>query len=544
MELTLGTGGMRAVLGEEDQKKNLQIAREIGRGILLYQKKQYRLKEWPRVAVTFDSGRHAEKFARETARILALEGCQVWIYPKAVPLPVPSFAVRYLGCDLGIGISSGYDRAEYIEYRIYGADGSRIMENEAKELFGCVRENPGNWPRISGEDFDSLREQGKILWMEEQVLKAFLRAALGCRVRRELAGNLRAVYTPLYGAGICCVVSALRHMKVTELGLVPEQVRPGKDLSTCSYLDPGEPENLMQGLWQCEERGADLLLATDLPGERVGVAVRKKEEYVVLTGDQVGVLLLDYLLGERDKKGTLPEHPIVVRSVTSTEMADRIARKYQAEVILTPPGFCYIGRAVSCLEEQGEENRFVFGFEESRSYLAGAYVREPEPVGICGLIWEMADAYKTEGKTLWNRLQELYEEYGCFETSQNHYVVSDTDKQDKMDQIRWGLQVNPDMKFQGRQVVRYRDYLEEETWFPQDLLELWLEDEARVVICPAKEEPKLTVYQERKTGFQKAKIHRETRKKDLNFETGPLAAAEDREDREDMILQTGIILQA
>ncbi|MCI8416239.1 MAG: phospho-sugar mutase [Lachnospiraceae bacterium] len=513
MDLTFGTGGLRAVMGNASHQMNLGVIREATRGVALYAREKYAdTKDKPRIAIAYDSRHQGETFARETARTLALEGCKALIFPKLAPTPALAFAVRYLNCDLGICITASHNPPEYNGYKVYGPDGGQITEQMAEKISVCMQRASGGRtaeeversfqggeekPSMLKLDFERFLRLGEIAWIEEEVLKAFLKAALGYRTRRALTSNLKVVYTPLHGAGLSCVISILRFIGVRDLTVVPEQARPDGSFPTCPYPNPEEPGAMRLGIQWCEKQEADILLATDPDSDRVGVAARKDDCFCILSGNQVGILLLDYLLSTRKQAGTLPARPVVITTIVSTALTERIARDYGVRVIRTLTGFKYIGEQIHRLEEQGEEEQFIFGFEESCGYLIGPYVRDKDAVGACMAICEMADAWKAQGKTLWQRLEELYTKYGRFTGSQRVFQISPQECKKKMMRIRRGLKENLAMEFKGRRVVRYKDYLMGMDGLPpSDVLELWLENEGKVVIRPSGTEPKLKVYME------------------------------------------------
>lgn len=497
MKLTFGTGGLRSVMGEQEGQMNLQVIRAATRGVAAYAK-EISGEGNPKVAIAYDSRRHSEEFAREAARILAMKGCEPWIYPKLSPTPALSFAVRYLHCHLGICITASHNPSEYNGYKVYGAHGGQITEKEAREISRCIREEERN---TAGQPEG---QTGKIYWIREEVKEAFLEEICKCRTRKELTGGLKVVYTPLHGAGLDWVVSILQRIGIKELQVVPEQSRPDGAFPTCPYPNPENPQAMELGLLWCQKLDADILLATDPDSDRVGVAARRDSGYEILSGNQVGILLLDYLLTSRREQGTLPERPVLLKTIVSTVLAEKIAERHGVEVINTLTGFKYIGEQMERLEQLGELDRYLFGFEESCGYLGGTYVRDKDGVGASMLICEMADTYKTQGKTLWQRLEEIYKEYGRYETSQQVYEFSPEECKKRMDQIRKGLARNGKLRFQGQRVIRYEDYQKGCRGLPPaDVLELWLEDGEKAVLRPSGTEPKLKVYLEKciKTGL-------------------------------------------
>lgn len=495
MNLKFGTGGIRAIMGKGPDHLNLETIQEAALGVAAYVKSR---SEEPSVAVAYDSRNHSEEFAKETARVLALKGCKAYIYPRLMPTPTLSFAVRYLKCDAGVCITASHNPKEYNGFKVYGADGCQVTSQAAAAIQMYIEKAE---MKEAQEDlpFDYFLESGEIEEISDKVLKAFLAAVLKRRTQKELTSSLNVVYTPLHGAGLSCVSSILKHIGVKNLQLVKEQAKPDGSFLTCPYPNPEEREALKLGLDYCRKLEADLLIATDPDSDRIGVAVRHGEEYRQLTGNQVGILLLDYILKCRQEAGTLPEKPVIIKTIVTTSMADKIAAHYGAEVINTLTGFKYIGEQIGLLEQKGEAKRFVFGFEESCGYLIGSYVRDKDAVGAAMAVCEMADAYKSIGKTLVDVLEELYETYGHYVTELKNYTFNGAEADRRMSLIRKGLLEKPDMKMRGSKVVRYQDYQEGVEGFPKaDVVKLWMENGSEVVIRPSGTEPKIKVYTERK----------------------------------------------
>jgi phosphoglucomutase len=481
-------------MGPGPDHLNLETIQEATLGVAAYAKG---LKEEPSAAIAYDSRNHSEEFAREAARVLALKGCRVYIYPKLMPTPALSFAVRHLKCDVGICVTASHNPKEYNGYKVYGSDGCQVTSDAAAMIQKCIEQAQA---KDAGEDlpFEYFVQEGMIQFIDEKTVKAFLASVLKKRTRKELTSDLKVVYTPLHGAGLSCVTSVLKYIGVKNLQIVPEQARPDGNFPTCPYPNPEEPKALDLGLKWCQKTEADLLIATDPDSDRIGVAARKGRFYHRLNGNQVGILFLDYILRCRQAEGTLPEKPVVVRTIVSTSMVDKIAESYGAEVIKTLTGFKYIGEQVGILEKKHEADRFIFGFEESCGYLIGSYVRDKDAVGASMLLCEMADAYKTEGRTLWDALDDLYEKYGHYETSLKSYEFTGTEAAKRMQLIRRSLEEKKEMKMGGSTVVRYRDYLDGTDGLPgSDVLQVWTEDGSTITIRPSGTEPKIKVYTER-----------------------------------------------
>ncbi|MCI8597375.1 MAG: phospho-sugar mutase [Lachnospiraceae bacterium] len=495
MNLKFGTGGLRATMGPGPDHMNLETIQEATLGVAAYAKE---LKKTPKVAIAYDSRNQSEEFAREAARVLALKGCHVFIYPKMMPTPALSFAVRHLKCDIGICITASHNPKEYNGYKVYGADGCQVTSEAAAAIQTYIEKADS---KEAGDDlpFDYFQEEEQIVFIDDKTIKAFLVSAIKKRTKRELTSGLKVVYTPLHGTGLSCVTSILKYIGVEDLKVVPEQAKPNGNFPTCSSPNPEEPKALELGLKWCKKIDADILIATDPDSDRIGVAAKKGRSYKRLNGNQVGILLLDYILKSRKEAGALPENPVVIKTIVTTSMADKIAEHYGAKVIDTLTGFKYIGEQIGLLEKKKELDRFVFGFEESCGYLIGSYVRDKDAIGAAMMICEMADAYKTEGKTLWDALDELYADYGKYETSLKSYEFQGEEAAKRMSLIRRGLAEKADIKMLGSKVSRYKDYLEGIDGLPKsNVIKMWMEDGSEVVIRPSGTEPKIKVYTESK----------------------------------------------
>ncbi len=493
MNLKFGTGGLRAIMGPGADHLNLETIQEATLGVAAYAGEQ---SENPSAAIAYDSRNHSEEFAREAARVLALKGCRAYIYPKLMPTPVLSFTVRHLKCTVGICVTASHNPREYNGYKVYGADGCQVTSEAADRIQKHI------WDADKSEasdarSFEDFVEEGSIVFIDEKTIKAFLAAVLRKRTKKELTSDLKVVYTPLYGAGLTCVTSILKHIGVKNLKLVAEQAKPNGDFPTCPYPNPEDPKALELGIKLCQDTDADLLIATDPDSDRLGVVAKRNGAYERLNGNQVGILLLDYVLKSRKEAGTLPERPVVIRTIVSTSMTDLIAERYGAEVIQTLTGFKWIGSEVERLEKAGETERYVFGFEESCGYMPGSYVRDKDAVGSAMLLCELADTCKAQGKTLWDALEDLYKAYGYYETELKTYEFTGDEAKKRMSRIRDGLQSPEGMKFSGSKIIRYKDYQDGIDEIPvSDMLQLWMEDGSQAQIRPSGTEPKIKVYTE------------------------------------------------
>lgn len=495
MNLKFGTGGIRATMGPGPDHLNVETIREAALGVAAWALSQ---NEKASAAISYDTRNHSEEFAHEAARVLAMQGVQVHIYPKPSPTPTLSFAVRHLSCTAGICVTASHNPKEYNGFKVYGSDGCQVTNQTAEDIQTAILQADGSAAGADGRSFEDFLEEGSISYIDERTLKAFLAAVIRKRTKKSLTANLSVVYTPLNGTGLSCVTSMLKYIGIRDLSIVPEQAKPDGDFTTCPYPNPEYPEALALGLALGEEKGADLLLATDPDSDRLAVCARHDGKLEPLSGNQVGVLMLEYILRCRKAAGTLPANPYVIRTIVSTSMVDKIAEAYGVEVVQTLTGFKWIGGKIGEREKTGEENSYVFGFEESIGYLIGSYVRDKDAVGAAMILCEMADTYKAEGKTLWDALEDLYQTYGRYETTLKTYEFSGDEAAKRMQQIREGLAGPIGMRFGGSRVVRYQDYSEGVGDLPaSNVLKLWMADGSTALMRPSGTEPKIKVYTER-----------------------------------------------
>ena len=507
MNLRFGTGGLRAVMGEGPDCLNIETIREATAGVANYVKKR---RKQPRVAICYDSRIHSRAFAEETARVLAAKGCEVFISKTLMPTPFLSYAVRKMYCDLGVCITASHNGKEYNGYKVYGDDGCQITGKTAGEIQQEI---------LRAEKFDGEREAsfeeymnfGKIQFICEKKVEDFCSEILSYGLEHhtqsksgESEGNsadgkklLNIVYSPLNGAGKDCVTKVLKAKGFTNLWIVKEQSEPDGTFPTCPYPNPEDDKAMELGMKLCQEAKADIFLATDPDSDRVGVAALKGDKYERLNGNQTGVLLLDYILRIRRENGSLPEKPIVIKTIVTTEMAEKITAQYEGEVINTLTGFKYIGEQIEELEQKGELHRFVLGLEESCGYLIGPYARDKDGVGAAMMICEMADYYKKQGKTLWDRMEELYQIYGRFESSQFTKKFEETEAKEYMETLRKRLQTVRRIKENYPAVEHYIDYLEGVGNLPKsDVLKIWMQDGSTLIVRPSGTEPKIKFYRE------------------------------------------------
>lgn len=490
--LEFGTGGLRGIIGVGTDRMNIYTVAKATQGYSNYLKKQINSSS---VAIAYDSRIKSDVFAKVAAGVFAANGIHVYIYPELMPTPSLSFAVRYLKCAGGIVITASHNPSQYNGYKVYGSDGCQITtetadsilaEIEVLDIFADVREL----------SFEEALSQEKITYIGEEVVKEYLKAvSLQTLCGDETDKGVSIVYTPLNGSGLKCVTQILKDNGFTNISVVEEQEKPDGEFPTCPYPNPEIEEALALGLRDAEKLGSDLLLATDPDCDRVGIAVRKGENYLLLSGNEVGMLLLDFICKRRIALGKMPNNPILVKTIVTIDMVRRIAEDYNVQVIEVLTGFKFIGEQIGFLEAAGEEERFILGFEESYGYLTGGYVRDKDAVGGSLLICEMLAYYKTKGIDLIDVLNELYKKYGYCLNTLHSYTFEGSEGLKKMQKIMQELRGTSLKQISNMKVIEVKDYLKGINRLPKsDVLKYLLESNVSIVIRPSGTEPKLKVY--------------------------------------------------
>ena len=503
-ELEFGTGGLRGVIGAGENRMNIYTVRRATQGLADYLKEKY-----PRssAAISFDSRIKSDLFAREAARVLAGNGITVYLFPELMPTPVLSYAVRFYGCQAGIMVTASHNPSQYNGYKCYGADGCQMTDRDAGEVTGCIR-RVDLFGGVSTADFDEAKADGRIRLIGGELLETFLGHVAGQQVTPGACREtpLHVIYTPLNGTGNKPVREILSRIGVHRLDVVPEQEKPDGTFPTCPYPNPEIRQVFECALKMAEETRPDLLLATDPDCDRVGIAVRHDGEYRLMSGNEVGCLLLHYLLSRRREEGSLPDRPVMVKTIVTSDLSARIGEKYGCEVREVLTGFKYIGEQIGLLEQEGHPERYVFGFEESYGYLAGTYVRDKDGVVASMLVCEMAAYYKSKGKTLPDVLEELYREHGVFRHTLINKAFEGAQGMEAMQRLMTSLRENPPAAIAGRRVVRFADYLTSRgvevdagATFSIDLpasnvLSFGLEGGAGFIVRPSGTEPKIKAY--------------------------------------------------
>lgn len=495
VSLKFGTAGLRGTLGAGTNRMNIWVVRQATQGVADWVKTQGGTQT---VAISYDSRLKGWTFAKDAAAVLAANGINVRLYDELMPVPALSFATRYYHCNAGIMITASHNPAKYNGFKAYGPDGCQMTDDAAAIVYDQIQKTDV----LTGAKYISFAEgvaKGLIQFVGDDCKEALYEATEARQVRPGLCktAGLKLVYSPLNGTGLVPVTRVLSDMGLTDITIVPEQEYPNGYFTTCSYPNPEIYEALEKGLELAKKVGADLMLATDPDADRVGIAMKCPDgSYELVSGNEMGVLLLDYICAGRIEKGTMPKNPVAVKSIVSTPLADLVAKHYGVELRHTLTGFKWIGDQIAQLEANGEEERFIFGFEESYGYLAGSYVRDKDAVVGSMLICEMAAYYRSIGSSIKQRLEEIYAQYGRFLNQVDSYEFAGLSGMDKMAGIMNTLRTNPPVEFAGRKVVSVTDYNKpEETGLPKaNVLIFGLEDGATVVVRPSGTEPKIKTY--------------------------------------------------
>lgn len=493
--LKFGTAGLRGTLGAGTNRMNIWVVRQATQGVADWVKTQGGTQT---VAISYDSRLKGWNFARDAAGVLAANGINVRIYDELMPVPALSFATRYYKCNAGIMVTASHNPARYNGYKAYGPDGCQMTDDAAAVVYNSIQKTDV----LTGAKYMSFAagvEAGLIRFVGDDCKEAFYAAVEACQVRPGLCrtAGLKLVYSPLNGTGLVPVTHVLHDIGIDDITIVPEQEYPNGYFTTCSYPNPEIREALQKGLELAEKTGADLMLATDPDADRVGIAMKCPDgSYELVSGNEMGVLLLDYICAGRIEKGTMPQKPVAVKSIVSTPLADLVAKHYGVELRHTLTGFKWIGDQIAKLEAEGEAERFIFGFEESYGYLAGSYVRDKDAVVASMLICEMASYYRSIGSSIKQRLEEIYAQYGRYLNKVDSFEFPGLSGMDKMASIMDNLRKNTPKEFAGRKVVSATDYEKtEETGLPKaNVLIYGLEDGASVVVRPSGTEPKIKTY--------------------------------------------------
>lgn len=495
VSLQFGTAGLRGVLGAGTNRMNIYVVAQATQGLANWVKTQGGTQT---VAISFDTRLKSDVFSKTAAGVLAANGIKVRIYDAAMPVPALSFATRYYNCNAGIMVTASHNPAKYNGYKAYGPDGCQMPDQAADVVYNEIQKIDvlNGAQQIS---FAQGVEDGLIRFVGDDCKKAFYEAIEACQVRPGLAATsgLKLVYSPLNGSGLVPVTQVLKDIGITDITIVPEQEYPNGYFTTCSYPNPEIYAALESGLKLAKECDADLMLATDPDADRVGIAMKCPDgTYELVTGNEMGALLLDYICAGRIEKGTMPKDPVAVMSLVSTPLAKAIAKHYNVELRSVLTGFKWIGDQILNLEKHHQEERFIFGFEESYGYLAGSYVRDKDAVVASMLICEMAAYYRANGSSIKQRLEEIYSQYGRYFNKTDSFEFPGLSGMDKMAGIMTQLRQEPPAAIGAHKITKAVDFKKyEETGLPPANVLLYeLENGATVIIRPSGTEPKIKAY--------------------------------------------------
>lgn len=502
-DLTFGTGGLRGIIGAGTNRINVYTIAKATQGLANYLKKNF---SKTKVAIAYDSRIKSDLFAKEAARVLAANKIKVFIYKELMPTPALSFAVRHLKCHAGIVITASHNPAEYNGYKVYGNDGCQITIDTANAVLKEINKID-IFNDVKRMTFDEAVDKKIINYIDEKDIQAFLNAVSTQSLNKNLSNkeNLNIVYTPLNGSGLKCVTETLKMNGFSNITVVSTQEKPDGNFPTCPYPNPEIKEALQEGLKLCEKINADILLATDPDCDRVGIAVKYQNEYKLLSGNEVGVLLFDYICKIRLKNNAMPSNPVCIKTIVTTDMIYPIAQKYGVRIIDVLTGFKFIGEQIGLLEKSGQDNQYIFGFEESYGYLSGTHVRDKDAVNASLLICEMTAFYKNQNLNLVEVLNKLYQEFGYYKNVLKSFTFKGISGLEKMQSIMKQLRENPPTNLNGKNILFFCDYLNRVKIFnncskesinlpASDVLKFELADNISIVIRPSGTEPKLKVY--------------------------------------------------
>ena len=503
--LKFGTAGLRGVIGAGTNRMNIYVVRQATQGLANYVLSKYGKGS---VAISHDSRIKADLFMNEAARVLAANGIKTYITTELQPTPVLSYLVRYFKCRAGIMVTASHNPAKYNGYKAYGEDGCQMTDNAAAAVYDEIQKLD-MFNDVKTMDFDEAIEKGLIEYVDDSVYESYLDEVMKQQVNPGICkgSGLKVVYTPLNGAGNKLVRKILNRIGVEEVTVVPEQEMPDGNFTTCPYPNPEIREALAKGLELCEKVKPDLLLATDPDSDRVGIAVKDFDgSYRLISGNEDGVMLTNYILSCKKEQGVLPENPVVVKTIVTTKLINKLCEKYGCELKNVLTGFKYIGEVILNLEKKGEENRYLFGFEESYGYLAGTYVRDKDAVVASMLICEMTAYYRKQGISLAQMIDDLYKEYGYYLNQTFAFEFEGAAGMQKMSDIMSGVRADLPKAVDEYKVVKVSDYqLKKETDLitgdttditlpTSNVIALNLEGDNGVIIRPSGTEPKIKLY--------------------------------------------------
>ncbi len=503
--LEFGTAGLRGIIGAGTNRMNIYVVRQATQGLANYVLNKYGKGA---VAISHDSRIKADLFMNEAAKVLAANGIKVYITTELQPTPVLSYLVRYFKCQAGIMVTASHNPAAYNGYKSYGEDGCQMTDIAANTVYNEICKLD-MFDDVKTMELQEAIDNGLIEYVSEDVYTSYIEEVKKQQINPGVCkhADLKVVYTPLNGAGNKLVRRILKEIGINDVTVVKEQELPDGNFTTCPYPNPEIKEALQKGLELCDKVKPDLLLATDPDADRVGIAVKDYDgSYRLISGNEDGVMLTDFILSGRKANGTLPKNPVVVKTIVTTKLLEKLCEKYNVELKNVLTGFKYIGEVILNLEKNGEEDNYVFGFEESYGYLAGSYVRDKDAVVASMLICEMAATFKKQGKTLAQVIDGIYEKYGYYKNTTLSFQFDGSEGMQKMADIMASIRDNMPTEIAEYKVVKTSDYklsIEKDTVngtekvinLPQsNVIQFNLEGENMIIVRPSGTEPKIKIY--------------------------------------------------
>lgn len=502
-DLSFGTAGLRGIIGAGTNRMNIYTVGRASQGLAAYVNS---VSENGKIAIAYDSRIKSDLFAKTAASIFAANGIKVYLYKELMPVPMLSFAVRKLGCDAGVVVTASHNPAKYNGYKAYGPDGSQ-MGPEAADYVLSIMQKVDYFEGAKTMPFEEALASGKIEYISDEIISEYFDNVIAQRVEKNTdLSKLKVIYSPLNGAGNKPVREILKRIGVTGVTVVPEQELPDGNFPTAPYPNPEIRETFNLSLELAKKVNPDILLATDPDCDRVGIAVNVKGEYKLFSGNDVGVLLLNYILERKTANKTLPKNPVAVKTIVSSELCQRIADDYGCTLINVLTGFKFIGEQITLLAEKNEQDRYIFGFEESYGYLAGSYARDKDGVVASMLICEMAAYYKNEGKTLYEVLEEIYKKYGYCYSVQKSFTCEGRSGIERIKGIMEDLRSNPPKELDESAVLKINDYGKSISYdiksgnetvltLPKsNVLSYFCDDGSTLIVRPSGTEPKIKIY--------------------------------------------------
>lgn len=496
-DLEFGTAGLRGILGAGTNRMNIYTVGKASDGFAKYLKENFKS---PSIAIAYDSRINSQLFAWVSARIMAKNGIKVYIYNELMPTPMLSYAVRYYKCDGGIVITASHNPAKYNGYKVYGSDGCQAGPEMADAILSYINKTDMFKVQLAEKDDKNINI------IPDSVIESFIETILKKRVYedKDAVKNLNIVYTPLNGTGMMPVDRVMKKMGVENMTVVKEQQNPDGNFPTCAYPNPEYREALEKGLELLEKTKGDILIATDPDADRVGVAVKHNDEFRLITGNEMGVLMLDYICRAKTLNGTMPKHPVAVKTIVTTAMVDAVCQKYNVKLESVLTGFKFIGGVIAELEENNRVEDYLLGFEESYGYLLGEHVRDKDAVSAVMLIADMTAYYKSKGKTLVDVLEDMFKEFGYYENKTATFAFEGASGLEKMGALMEQLRNCPPKTVAGADIIEISDYKlsitknqqgETPITLPKsNVLAYKLSDGCSFVVRPSGTEPKLKIY--------------------------------------------------